>query len=433
MTTVHIVGAGLAGLASAVRLTQAGRKVVLYDQADHAGGRCRSYHDSVLDRRIDNGNHLLLSANKAARGYLAAVGADDSLTGPSCAAFPFVDLASGRRWEVTFADGPLLGRLPLPPRGIPDVTPAQFAGALRLLKAGPDATVAETLERDMALYRHFWEPLSVAALNTECAAASASLLWPILAETVLRGGRNCRPLVARDGLSESFVDPALAWLQARGTELRLGWRLRRMSFAGDRVATLDFAGDRTVAIDGAAVLALPPASAQRVLPDLDPPLETRAIVNGHFRVDSPLPQLPYDSPLIGVLGGTAEWIFLRRDVVSVTVSAADRLAEVDESIIAARMWSDIGNALGIRYGGIDCGNGVPPYRIVKEKRATFAQTPSAVRKRPKPRTRWSNLVLAGDWTDTGLPATIEGAIRSGNAAADLLQLGNSASQLVNNP
>lgn len=414
MTTVHIVGAGLSGLAAAVRLSERGRKVVLYDQADHAGGRCRSYDDSVLERRIDNGNHLLLSANHAARAYLETVGAGDSLTGPSTAAFPFVDLKSGRRWEVTFADGPLLGRVPLPPRGIPDVTLGQFIDAIRLRRATPETTVAAALDTSAPLYRNFWEPLAVAALNTECAAAAAELLWPVVAETVLRGGRNCRPLVARDGLSESFVDPALAWLARRGAELRLGWRLRALGFAGDRVAALDFAGSRALEVDGPVVVALPPASAQRVLPELDPPLETRAIVNGHFRVAGKLPSLPYGSPLIGVLGGTAEWIFLRRDVISVTVSAADALAEVDESIIAARMWSDIGKAINI-----DCGNALPPYRIVKEKRATFAQTPSAVRKRPKPRTRWANLVLAGDWTDTGLPATIEGAIRSGNAAAEV--------------
>jgi hydroxysqualene dehydroxylase len=415
MTAVHIVGAGLAGLAASVRLAKAGHKVVLYDQADHAGGRCRSYDDSVLERRIDNGNHLLLSANHAAREYLETIGAGDSLTGPSTAAFPFVDLESGKRWEVTFADGPLLGRVPLPPRGIPDVTLRQFVDALRLRRVSPGDTVAAALDTNAPLYRNFWEPLAVAALNTECAAGAAELLWPVVAETVLRGGRNCRPLVARDGLSESFIDPAIAWLSQRGGELRLGWRLRSLSFTGDRVTGLDFAGDRMVPVDGPVVLALPPASAQRALPELDPPLETRAIVNGHFRVDQALPTLPYDSPLIGVLGGTAEWIFLRRDVVSVTVSAADALAEIDESIIAARMWSDIGKAVGI-----DCGNGLPPYRIVKEKRATFAQTPTAVRKRPQPRTRWSNLVLAGDWIDTGLPATIEGAIRSGNAAAGIV-------------
>src|SRR5262245_36651689 len=103
MKEVVIVGAGLSGLAAAIRLTEAGYRVHLYDQADHAGGRCRSFHDSVLDRRIDNGNHLLLSANHAALSFLDTVGSRDSLVGPTRAAFPFIDLQADRRWEVIFA------------------------------------------------------------------------------------------------------------------------------------------------------------------------------------------------------------------------------------------------------------------------------------------------------------------------------------------
>ncbi len=413
MNTVHIVGAGLAGLAAAVKLAQAGRKVVIYDQADHAGGRCRSYHDALLDRRIDNGNHLLLSANRAALEFLDAVGSKDGMASPTRAAFPFVDVSSGARWQVTFCDGKLLGRVPLPPRGIPGATLGQFLGALKLRSARSE-TVAETLDTSTPLYKRFWQPLAVAALNTECEAGAASLLWPVVAETVLRGGRFCRPMVAREGLSQSFIDPAVAWLTAHGAELQLGWRLNGLNFEGHDVTALDFARRNNMMIEGPVILALPPASAERVVPGLDAPKESRAIVNGHFRIDAigPMPRLPYDSPLIGVLGGTAEWLFLRGDVVSVTVSAADRLAEEDEAAIAQRMWGDIVRALN--FGSADA---LPPYRIVKEKRATFAQTPAELPRRAKTRTRWANLFLAGDWTDNGLPATIEGAIRSGFAAA----------------
>jgi squalene-associated FAD-dependent desaturase len=413
MSTVHIVGAGLAGLAAAIKLTRAGRKAVLYDQADHAGGRCRSYHDAVLDRRIDNGNHLLLSANRAALEFLAAVESGDSLASPSRAAFPFVDVATGARWQARFCDGPVLGRLPLPPRGIPGVSPGQFLGAWKLRRA-QDETVAQALDPSTPLYQRFWRPLAVAALNTECEAGAAKLLWPVVAETVLRGGRFCRPMVAREGLSQSFIDPAVKWLTARGAELKLGWRLNGFASDGDLVTLLDFARGGNVEVDGPVVIALPPASAMRVVPGLDAPRESRAIVNGHFRTGAlgPLPRLPYGSPLIGVLGGTAEWLFLRGDVVSVTVSAADKLAEEDEAVIAKRLWRDIVPALGI--GAADA---LPPYRIVKEKRATFSQTPAELKRRAGTRTRWSNLFLAGDWTDNGLPATIEGAIRSGFAAA----------------
>src|ERR1700745_4021918 len=95
---VHIVGGRLAGLAAAVTLVNRGRNVVLHELARHAGGRCRSYFEPALGLTIDNGNHLLLSANRAALAFLKRIGSEDKLLGPPQAEFPFVDLGSGERW-----------------------------------------------------------------------------------------------------------------------------------------------------------------------------------------------------------------------------------------------------------------------------------------------------------------------------------------------
>ena len=103
----HVVGAGLAGLAAAVALADAGRRVILYEAAPHAGGRCRSYFDAELGCRIDNGNHLLLAGNRAALDYLERIGALGSLEGPPEAVFPFVDAATGERWTVRPNSGAL--------------------------------------------------------------------------------------------------------------------------------------------------------------------------------------------------------------------------------------------------------------------------------------------------------------------------------------
>jgi hypothetical protein len=118
-------------------------------------------------------------------------------------------------------------------------------------------------------------------------------------------------------------------------------------------------------------------------------------------------------PLLGLIGGTAEWLFLRAELVSITVSAADALADEPAERIAERLWADAARALDLPVAPL------PPARIVKERRATFAQTPAAAARRPAAATGWRNLLLAGDWTATGLPATIEGAVRSGHHAADL--------------
>src|SRR5713226_5192690 len=150
--------------------------------------------------------------------------------------------------------------------------------------------------------------------------------------------------------------------------------------------------------------------AARLVPDLAAPDEFRAIVNAHYYVAAPA-----ESPLfVGLVGGAAEWVFRKREVLSVTISAADRFIDTPADELAALLWRDVVRAYELRDATL------PPWQIVKERRATFAATPAQLRRRPPAATRWANLVLAGDWTATGLPATIEGAIRSGFAAASQL-------------
>lgn len=405
----HVVGAGLAGLAAAVRLADAGVAVTLYESAQHAGGRCRSYFDATLGCRIDNGNHLLMQGNGAAMAYLAAIGAGDTLTGPAEAAYPFLDLATGERWVLR----PGRGRLPwwLFDRGrrVPGTSLRDYLAAARLALAQPADTVAAVLDPQSVMYRRFWRPLTVAALNTRAREASALLLGRVLRESFGRGGAACRPLMPKIGLSESLIEPALAHLRQRGAEIRFVARLRGIEIADGRIAALGFeAGGEPVAAGEMVVLAVPAPVAVRLVRGLDAPDQFRAIVNAHYRIS-----IGDDAPFfVGLIGGTAEWVFRKREVLSVTVSAADRLIDQPAEELSLRLWRDVEQAYGLTP------QKMPPAQIVKERRATFAATPAELARRPKQRTRWPNLALAGDWTDTGLPATIEGAIRSGFAAAD---------------
>jgi squalene-associated FAD-dependent desaturase len=412
MSGVHIVGAGLSGLAAAVRLSGSGDLAVhLHEGAGQAGGRCRSFYDETLGCSIDNGNHLLLSGNRSAMSYLREIGAEDTLYIAPEAIFPFMDLRSGLRWSVR----PNRGRIPWwifdKRRRVPDTTAFDYLTVLRLAFAGSNATVAACVGGRRVLYERFWEPLAVAALNTAADEGASRLLWPVVMETFGRCGDAARPCIAKEGLSASFVDPALEHLSRNRTEIAFNRRLRGLGIEGGRVSALDFAdGVQALGPDDRVILAVPPARIAELLPGMDVPLESRAIVNAHFRLDR-LPAFPGDLPFLGLIGGTAQWLFHRANVVSVTVSAADALAEVPNETIADRIWRDVAKALELPL------TPRPPTRIVKEKRATFAQTPPAIAKRARTRTHLANLFLAGDWTDTGLPATIESAIRSGHMAA----------------
>ena len=232
----------------------------------------------------------------------------------------------------------------------------------------------------------------------------------MLGESFGRGGAACRPLVPREGLSESLVDPALARLSALGVEIRFGSRLRVIAQAGSRVTALDFDDGRVeLAGDDGVILAVTAPVAARLLPGLTVPEEFRAILNAHYRSVAPA-----TTPLfIGLIGGTAEWVFRKREVLSVTVSAADRFMDTPAEELAQRLWHEVVRAYGVPS------EPMPVWQIVKERRATFRATPDQVAKRADAQTEIAGLYLAGDWTRTGLPATIEGAVRSGRKAAEL--------------
>ncbi len=406
----HVVGAGLAGLSCAIKLAQAGRQVALYESARMAGGRCRSYYDSTLDLTIDNGNHLLLSGNAAARDYTARIGAADALVGPERCAFDFVDMRGGERWRLR----PNASRLPwwifVSSRRVPGTRPADYLGAARLLRAKEGATIGETMDCSGPLYERLWGPVLLSALNTEPREASATLAGAVLRETLAAGGAACRPMVAKDGLGPAFIDPALKKLRELGVDVRFGARLRGIDFAGDRAVRLNF-GEESIELGEAdsLVLAVPPWSAAELIPGLVAPDEFRAILNAHFKVPPPEGQ----PALLGMVGSLSEWLFAFHDRLSVTISGADRLMEEPAEDLARRIWAEVAAVSGLEPE-------LPPWRIVKEKRATFAATPSQQARRPGATTQWRNLLIAGDWTATGLPATIEGSIRSGYRAAELL-------------
>ena len=407
---VHIVGAGLAGLSAALQLTARGERVVLHEATAFAGGRCRSYHDASLGMTIDNGNHLLLSGNRAALDYLRAIGAAHRLVGPPAAEFPFVDLKSRERWTLGFNDGCLPWWIFDSGRRAPGTRAFDYVALARLIWPPPGKTVGEVIGCEGPLYSRLVEPLLLAALNIEPPQGSAKLAAAVIRQTLAAGGRACRPLLARDGLSATLIEPALAVLQQRGAAVRLEHQLRGFRFGADRVEALDF-GTETIALaaEDAVILAVPPYAAAALVRGLDVPSEFRAIVNGHFRIEPPAGQ----PPILGVLNGTVQWIFAFPGRLSVTISAGDRLLDTPREELAKTIWAEVASVTGLAAA-------LPPWQIVRERRATFAATPAQDAKRPGAETAWRNLVLAGDWTNTGLPATIEGAIRSGNRAAELI-------------
>ncbi len=411
-TRVHVIGAGLAGLAAALSLAEAGCSVTIHEAGPAAGGRCRSYPDRELGLTIDNGNHLLLSGNSAAFAYLDAIGGTGALAGPDKPMFPFHDLCTGARWTVR----PNLGRLPWwafsPRRRVPGTGIGDYLKLGGLRGIDDDRSVAEALGGGR-LYERLMKPLAIAALNTPPETGLARLLGAVVRETLMQGGAACLPRFPRAGLSAAFIDPALARLRAAGAELRMSRRVAGLGIEDGRVAGLQLPeGFLKLGTSEAVVLAVPPWVAEDLLPGLSAPDAFEAILNVHFRLSAE----PGPAGFIGLIGGTAEWVFVKEGHVSVTISAANRLIDRPADVLADTVWPEVRAALDLT----ETLTKVPPWRVVKEKRATFAATAEQERRRPGPRVGLANLALAGDWTATGLPATIEGAIRSGRRAAQVI-------------
>jgi squalene-associated FAD-dependent desaturase len=408
--TVHIIGAGLAGLTAAVGLAARGVATVIHEATDQGGGRCRSYDDAASGIRIDNGTHILLSGNTAALDFLARIGATTLLTDLPSARFPFVDLATKQRWTLDLGTG----RLPFwvfdRERRAPGTRTLDYMSLARIMWPASDQPLGRIVSCSGPAYEQVLRPFILSALNIEPSESSSALARAVVRESIARGGSACRPYLAPRGLSAAFVEPAIAYLKRHAGTVRFGNQLRRFVVAADAVTGLDFS-DGVIAVgrDDAVVLAVPPYAARSIIPQLQAPDEFRAIINAHFRIVPP----PGLDPMVGVLNGTAEWIFAFEDRISATISGADRLLRHGRDEMAKMIWHDVRSVANVPAE-------LPPWQIVRERRATFAATPSQNAKRPGVRTAWRNLALAGDWTDTDLPGTIESAVRSGIRAADLV-------------
>jgi len=409
MKKAIVIGAGLAGLSAATLLASRGAAVTLIEAAPQAGGRCRSYFDPAFGGVIDNGNHFVLTGNDFTFGYLNRIGSAGALQGSPAPEKDFFDIRTGERWTIR----PNPGRIPTwlfdAARRVPGTKPGDYLELSKLLTAAPDQRICDVLSCKGLLWERLLQPFFLGALNTQPAEGSARLAGALVRRTFLKGGNAYRSRIAHPTLAAAFTDPALAYLGKHGARVRFGTRLRELTLGDRHVMALEMGeAAEPLASSDAVVLAVPPWVAAELVPGLTTPNEFRAIVNAHFKMPGPAGA----SPMLGVIGGTAEWIFTFADRISATISGADAIVDQDREVLAGRIWSEVVRALDISAA-------LPAWQIVKEKRATFAATPAQDARRPRAETQWRNLFLAGDWTQTGLPATIEGALQSGESAAVL--------------
>lgn len=403
-----MVGCGVAGLAAGLSLSRSGYRVVLHEATGRPGGRLYSWHDRTLDRVLDNGLHWVLSGQSTVTEFLTEVGTADSLVGPDEAGLEFVDMADDERWRLRPNSGVLPWWMFDTARNAPGTGFDDVVRMARLLAAPKGARLAQFVDPRSESYRRFWEPFTIATLNTPVADASAEALRRAFLDYIPLGGSGLRVRFPKASLIDSFIAPAMDVLADRGADVSLRSVLRHVEGTESRVDVLHFSGSAAcLQKEDVVVLAIPPQNLAPLLPDLAMPADYHAIITGHFK----LSEIGHDTRIACLLDGRPLWVQVRNGTVSATVGAADDLTWQWTGDIAEKMWDTLARGLGFRAEPI------PPYRIVKERRGVFSHTPENIHLRPQVKTSRHNMLLAGDWTKTGSPASIESAIHSGFAAA----------------
>ena len=430
MPEVAVVGAGFAGIAAAVALAKAGRRVLLVEARGHLGGRAATLVDRATGEPVDNGQHVMFGCYVQTLALLDELGQRDAVMVQPALHVPFIG-PDGARRDLRCANLPAPLNLAaglLRWRAIDMRERARAARlALALIRGAtphPHETVSAWLMRmgqTRRLRGWLWDPLAVAALNESPDVAAASMFAPVLRE-LFTGGRQSSSLVLpRVPLGELYAEPARAYLTARGSIVHTG-RPARVSIAA-RGFTVR-AGDTRWTVPG-VVSAVPWHQLGALFEDGVPPplapiaaaaarMQPVAIVTVNLWYDRPV----LDTPFAGLIGRTAQWVFDRRALagdasshVSVITSAASGLSERGDDAIIEIISADLRAALPRARDAR-----VTRATVIREKQATFSVKPGSP-ERPEERTPLNGFFLAGDWLRTGLPGTIEGAVRSGNRAA----------------
>ena len=448
-----VIGSGFAGCAAAVRLAQAGKRVVLVEEAPRLGGRASSFLDRDTGERVDNGQHALFGCYTATYDFLARVGAAElaplqktltlsmarkgrlfTLTCPNLPA-PLHLVAGLMRWNaITVADRLSVVRL----RGLLRRIRSRGAAAVAA-EVPPNLTVTQWLtelhRQSQALCDWLWRPLAIAALNQSPDIAAAAPFVRVLGELFAPNPKAAAiglPVVPLDDL---YAEPARRLLESSRGRVLLKTRATVALDASGAVSGVR-AGDQMISAP-VVVSAVSWRSLARIWDEPTPASLNAVAANAAAMADSPIVTVnlwcapesvsPLPAPFVGFVDGPMHWVFDKSRIfrepaghLSIVSSGADSILRLGNQELTTLAVEQLRREIPA-LRGLQVQRSV----VVREPRATFSLAPGGP-PRPGPRTPLEGFFLAGDWTDTGLPGTIEGAVRSGYAAADAAMTAASA-------
>ncbi|MCA0390105.1 MAG: hydroxysqualene dehydroxylase HpnE [Bacteroidetes bacterium] len=435
MPQAIVVGAGLAGLSAAVELSLKDCKVDLFESTKKGGGRANSiphyFHSGTSSGQadefiIDNGQHILMGCYRDTLSFLKKIGAMDKISVQERMSVRYVS-KGGKSYLLES------GGLPYPLNLLQAILrydyltfrqklkAIQFIQKLRFVSDNSlsNLAVSEWLKREGQtgeLYKGIWEILCVGAMNSPPEKTSALIFAKVLREIFLKGKNNSKIIVPKCGLSELFVDNAIKLIEEKGGSVNFGNPLESIDTVVGRVVSLKFR-DRTIENPENTVLAIPHFALKKidgisgVFPEIENgEMEYSSITTFHLKLNNN----PLNTEFVALINSPVQWVFNHGDYITTVTSASTDWNAKEEPEIIKIVLSELENCLGIKPSTVTA------HKMIKEKRATFVCGGKNLDYRLPSQTGLENLYLAGDWTDTGLPATIEGAVMSGKTAANLI-------------
>ncbi len=450
--TIAVLGAGLAGLSAAVQIVRRGGRAILLERRPGPGGRAFSFTDPHTGDILDNGPHLFLGCYSATLKFLDVIGAREKIRfsrrlriafrDPDRGAFAFQCPGLPAPWHL------LAGLLRNKGLNLSDRFLALRVGKYLRARRGTgypeleDRTLADWLAglgQNRAVRRVIWDPIATSALNEDPDLASAGVFARVLEETFFSGrGRSSAAGLARFGLSDLYGRPAIEYLKQNEGKVWFRARVTRIPIGPEGVQGVEMADGTRITAD-AYISTLAPRELLSVLPEgqIDTDayfrnirgLQTSPIISVHLWYDRRF----LDEPFVGLLGTRTQWLFDRWSILDNHRGAGEgspkpkgAASGLSAVISAARDYIDWPASDIIRMVVADINRCFPAAAsarllratTVKERHATISPRVGSCRLRPGPRGPIPNLVLGGDWTDTGLPGCVEGAVRSGERAAE---------------
>jgi len=423
--TACVIGGGIAGLSSAVFLVNAGFKVRLIEASPKLGGRAYSFFDKTLNSSIDNGQHIFASWYRDTFEYLKIIGSFDKLTFQKSLEIDFIDL-SGKQFKLKCPDMKppfhlLYGIMTYDALVLKDKL--GIIGFVRKIKAGAfeekklksmdTAALFEEAGQSGRLIEAFWKPFIIAVFNAEPENTSAYMFVEMIKMGFLEKG-NSELVLPDDYLSNILVDPAEKYLNENGSRVFKTTAVKKLNISDYKIDSLESDSGETVKAD--YFISAVPFYDFRDLVGSEifdneysnvGNLKYSPILNVHVKFSSPIDNT-LKSRFVGILGATVQWIFkVSVDHLCLVISSAKELAEKDKDVIIELCKNELFKCLPELKN-----NGITGIRVIKEMRATFVPDNVSLDSRPDNKTKFSNFFIAGDWTNTGLPSTIEGAVRS---------------------